>query len=160
MDYRQKGWMVTFSKLYSYVFLIAISSCILLYLAGIWFSITEGNSFDSIVAATFSYLLMIVIMAIFAVYYLWKFPDILISDKGIDFKVFFYTIHTDCKSIVQMQNRNNMLLIFLGSKGLLLNRLYGLFDAKVWNQPVVLFVSNEEMVNQLEEDIRAHMQTA
>ena len=160
MNYKQPGWRVTVSKLFSCLLIIAISSCLLLYTAGMWFSITEANSFDSIVEATFFYLLIIVMMAIFAVYYHWRFPDILISDKGLGLKVFFYTMHIEWKNIMQMQKRNNQLLIFLEGKGLLLNRLYGLFDAKVWGRPVVLFSSSEEMVNQLQEDIKAHMQTA
>jgi hypothetical protein len=157
MHYRQIGWKATSSKILGYSFIIGISSCLLLYGAGMWFSITEGDSFDSIVAATFFYLLMLMIMAIFAVYYLWKFPDILISEEGIDIKVFFYTKHIRWENIMQMQKRNNRLLIFLVDKGLPLNRLYGLFDAKLWDQPIVLFVSSEKMVNLLEEDIKTHL---
>ena len=160
MNYKQKGWRVTVSKLFSCLFIIAISSGLLLYTAGMWFSVAEANSFDSIVAATFFYLLIIVMMALFAVYYLWRFPAILISDKGLGLKVFFYTMPIEWKNIMQMQKRNNQLLIFLEGQGLLLNRLYGLFDAKIWGRPVVLFSSSEEMVNQLQEDIKAHTQTA
>ena len=160
MNYKQKGWRVTVSKLFSCLFIIAISSGLLLYTAGMWFSVAEANSFDSIVAATFFYLLIIVMMALFAVYYLWRFPDILISDKGLDLKVFFYTMHIEEKNIMQVQKRNSQQLIFLEGKGLFLNRHYGLFDAKAWNRPVVLFASSEEMVNQLQEDIKAHTQTA
>ena len=92
----------------------------------------------------------------FAIYSLWKYPDISTSEKGIDLKVFFYTMHIEWKRIRRIDKRKNKFLIFLGNKRLLLNRLYGSFDAKVWDQPVVLFVSNEEMVKQLEEDIKAH----
>jgi hypothetical protein len=160
MHYRQKTWKVVLSRIFSYISLIFISSYILLYLAGIWLSITEGNNSISILAATFDYLLVMVGMSAFGIYYLWKFPDILTSDKGINLRVLFYTMHIEWKNIVRIEKRNNRLLIFLGNKGLLLNRLYGLFDAKVWDQPVVLFVSNEEMISRLEEDIKAHLQAA
>src|SRR5512138_1086560 len=96
-------------------------------------------------------------MTIIAVYNFWKFPNILTSDAGIDLKVLFYTLYIDWQSIVQTQKKNNRLLIFLGSRGLVLNRLYGLFDAKVWDQPVLLFESTEEIVTRLEDDIKAHM---
>ena len=160
MHYRQKTWKVVLSRIFSYVFLISISSCLLLYLAGIWFSITEGNSSGSILSATFDYLIIMSGMAVFGIYHLWKFPDIFTSDHGIDLRVLFYTMHIEWKNIVQVQKRNKRLLIFLGNKGLPLNRLYGLFDAKVWDRPVVLFISNEEVVNQLEEDIKAHLSGA
>ena len=88
---------------------------------------------------------------------LWMFPDISTLDNGIEIKVFFFTIHIEWKNIIRMEKRKNRLLIFLRTKGLLLNRLYGLFDAKVWDQPVVLFVSNVEMVDTLEEDIKTHL---
>ena len=103
---------------------------------------------------------MIAGMAVFAVFVLWKFPDISTSDKGIDLKVFFYSMHVEWKNIVRTEKRKTGLFIFLRCKGLLLNRLYGLFDAKVWDQPVVLFVSDEELVNRLEGDIKEHLHTA
>lgn len=71
MKYRQMGWRVTFARLLSYFFLLASFFSLLLYGIGMWFSITEGNSFDSIIAATFFYLLMISSMAIFVMYHLW-----------------------------------------------------------------------------------------
>ena len=157
MHYRQKGWSVTFSKLFSLFFIIASSSCLLLYIVGVSFSISERESFISIVTATFYYLLMIAGMAVFAVCALWMFPDISTLDNGIEIKVFFFTIHIEWKNIIRMEKRKNRLLIFLRAKGLLLNRLYGLFNAKVWDQPVVLFVSNVEMVDTLEEDIKTHL---
>jgi hypothetical protein len=157
MHYAQSGFRVTVARILASVFIGGISLCLLLYGVGIWFSMTEGNTMDSLVAATFFYLLFVVAMAIMAVYHFWKFPNILTSDSGIDLKVLFYTRHIDWQSIVQLQKRNNRLLIFLGGGGLLLNRLYGLFNAKVWDQPVLLFDSTEEMVERLEEDIRVHM---
>gem|GEM_PF-4681928 len=157
MNYKQMGWKVAIARMASYIFLIAISSCLFVSLADIYFVITERNSFTLLVAAVFYYLLFMVGMAIFAVYNLWRFPKILTSDKGIDLKVFFYTMHIDWKDVVRVEKRNNRLLIFLGRKGLLLNRLYGSFHARVWDQPVVLFDSSEEMVNRLEEDIKAHL---
>ena len=120
-------------------------------------SIAEREGFISIVTATFYYLLMIAGMAVFAVFALWIFPDISTSDNGIELKVFFFTMRIEWKNIIRMEKRKNRLLIFLRTKGLLLDRLYGLFDAKVWDQPVVLFASNVEMVNTLEEDIKAHL---
>lgn len=75
----------------------------------------------------------------------------------MELKAFFYKIQIDWKSIVELQKRDQRLLIFLRRSGLLLNRLYGLFDAKAWDQPVVLFISNEGMTDQLEEEIRAHL---
>ena len=154
MYYVQQSWKATISRMLAYIFILGLSSCLLLYGAGMWLSITQGTSFNSIIAATFDYLIVMVGIAVFAAYNLWKFPNILISDKGIDLKVFFYTMHIDWKSIVRTQKRSNRLLIFVGSKGLFLNRLYGMFDAKVWDQPVVVFDSSEEMVNRLEEDIK------
>jgi hypothetical protein len=122
-----------------------------------WFSITQGSTIESLVTPTFYYLLFIASMSIFAVYNFWKFPNILTSEAGIDLKVFFYTLHVDWQNIVRTQKKNNRLLIFLGSSGLLLNRLYGLFDTKVWDQPVLLFDGTEEMINRLEEDIKSHI---
>jgi hypothetical protein len=66
-------------------------------------------------------------------------------------------MHIDWKRIVRIHRKNEQLLIFIESKGLLLNRLYGLFDAKAWDKPVILFSSSEDMVNRLEEDIKAHL---
>jgi uncharacterized membrane protein YobD (UPF0266 family) len=157
MRYVQSGFRVTITRFFGSICIAGISACLLLYGVGIWFSITEGNTMDSLVASTFFYLLFIAGMTIFAVYNFWKFPDIVTSDAGIDLKVFFYTLHIDWQSIVRMQKKNNGLLIFLRSSGLLLNRLYGMFDAKVWDQPVLLFDSTEEMVKQLEEEIKSHM---
>jgi len=157
MNYVQSGFRVTITRIFASMFVAGISSCLLLYGVGIWFSITEGNMMESLVTATFFYLLFIASMSIFAVYNFWRFPNILTSDTGIDLKLFFYTLHLDWQSIVRVQKRNNRLLIFLRSSGLLLNRLYGLFDAKVWDQPVFLFDSTEEMVKRLEEDIKSHM---
>jgi len=158
--YKQTGRTVNFSKLFGYIFIIAISSCLLFYVVGIWFSIAGQETSISIVASTFYYLVMIAGMAVFAVFVLWKFPDISTSDKGIDLKVFFYSMHVEWKNIVRTEKRKTGLFIFLRCKGLLLNRLYGLFDAKVWDQPVVLFVSDEELVNRLEGDIKEHLHTA
>jgi hypothetical protein len=105
MYYLQKGWNVTISKVLSYIFIAGISSCLLLYGAGIWFSITDGNTFASIVAATFFYLFFIVGMAIFAMYNLWRFPTILTFDKGMDLRAFFFRTHIDWKQIVRVEKR-------------------------------------------------------
>jgi hypothetical protein len=96
-------------------------------------------------------------MGTIAVYNFWKFPNIVTTDSGLELKTFFFTRHIDWQSIVRTQKKNNKLLIFLGSSGLLLNRLYGMFDAGVWNQPVLIFESTDEVVKQLEEDIKTHM---
>jgi hypothetical protein len=157
MRYVQSGFRVTITRIFASSFIGGISLCLLLYGVGVWFSLTEGITMEALIAATFDYLLFIAGMTIIAVYNFWKFPNILTSDAGIDLKVLFYTLHVDWQSIVRMQKNNNRLLIFLGRRGLLLNRLYGMFDAKVWDQPVLLFDSTEEMVKRLEEDIKSHI---
>jgi|WetSurMetagenome_2_1015567.scaffolds.fasta_scaffold360621_1 hypothetical protein len=157
MRYVQSSFRVTIAKFLASVFIGGILLCLPLYGVGTWFSITEGNTMETFIAATFFYLLSITGMAIIAVYQLWKFPNILTYDTGIELKALFYTRHIDWQSIVRMQKKSNMLIIFLGGGGLLLNRLYGLFNAKVWDQPVLLFDSTEEMVIRLEEDIKAHL---
>jgi hypothetical protein len=157
MRYVQSGFIVTITKIFGSISIGAISSCLLLYGVGMWFSITEGSTLESLVAPTCIYFFFIVGMTIFAVYNFWKFPNILTSDAGIDLKVLFYARHVDWQNIVRVQKKDNRLLIFLRSNGLLLNRLYGMLDAKVWDQAVLLFYSTEEMVKRLEEEIMAHM---
>src|SRR5688572_3345755 len=74
MYYTQNGWNVTIARMLGYIFMLGISSCLLLYGVGMWFSLADGSSFASLLAPTFFYLLFVVGMAIFAVYNLWKFP--------------------------------------------------------------------------------------
>ena len=157
MRYVQSGSRVTRTKIIASIFIGGISFCLLLYGAGIWFSITDGNTIESLVVATFFYLLFISGMSTIAVYNFWKFPNIVTSDSGLELKTFFFTRHIAWQSVVRTQKKYNKLLIFLGSSGHLLNRLYGMFDAGVWDQPALLFESTDEIVNRLEEDIKAHM---
>jgi len=120
-----------------------------------WVLLSEKNDFNVIAMAILFYAALIFGMAVFAAYNLWKYPTFSTSGQGIELKTFFYTLKIEWKNIIQMQRINNRLIIFLQRKGLFFNRLYGLFDAKAWDQPIVLFDSDDEVIKQLENEIRA-----
>jgi hypothetical protein len=159
MRYRQEGWKVKVSRLFGYMSLVFISMCLLIYATGLLFSIRDEIDLTTILAATFFYLITVVGIIAILMYNFWKFPDIDVSENGINLRVFFYTKHINWKNIKSVSKSKNELHIFLTNKGLLLNRLYGLFDARVWDQPVVIFVSNEDKVNSLEEKISMRITT-
>jgi hypothetical protein len=160
MYYVQKGWKVTISRWIASMFILGISLCLLLYGIGLWFSISNRNEPVTLITATFFYALFIAGMLILVTYHLRRFPNILTSEKGLELKTFFYTMHISWKDIVKLQRANNMLIIFLGDNGYFFNRLYGLFDAKVWDQPVTLYVSDEDMIQSLEHEIKIHWEGA
>lgn len=157
MLYRQEGWKVNISRFFGYISLLFISTCLLIYVTGLLLSIRDKNDLITILGASFFYLITVGGIAVFLIYNFWRFPDIRVTDHGINLTVFFYTKHIDWKNIKNVRKGKNELRIFLINKGLLLNRLYGLLDAKVWDQPVIIFVSNEDKVNSLDEELRMHI---
>jgi len=157
MLYKQEGWKVNVSRFLGYISLVFISTCLLIYVTGLLISIRDKNDLITILGASFFYLITISGIVAFLMYNIWKFPDIKVSDKGISLKVLFFSRLIDWKNIRSISKRKNELFIFLVANGFLLNRLYGLFDAKVWDQPVIIFVSNEDKVNSLEDEIKLHV---
>lgn len=157
MLYKQEGWKVSVSRLAGFLGAIVISLCLLLYLIGSFLTINDENGLTTILSATFFYLIIGGGIAVFLMYHVWKYPDIRVVDNGIKLTILSYTMYIDWKNIKDIRRSKNELFIFLGTKGLLFNRLYGLFNAKTWDRPVVIFISNEDKVKSLEKDLNVHI---
>jgi lipid-A-disaccharide synthase-like uncharacterized protein len=157
MLYKQEGWKVSVSRLAGYLGAIVISLCLLLYMIGSFLTINDENGLTTILSATFFYLIIVGGIVVFLIYHVWKYPDIRVVDNGIKLTILSYTMHIDWKNIKDIRRSKNELFIFLGTKGLLFNRLYGLLNAKTWDQPVVIFISNENKVKSLEKDLNVHI---
>lgn len=157
MQYKSTGWKVTVARMLGFASLIPALLCMLVYLLGILLTVLNQDDFKSILSATFFYLVMIGGLAISSITNFWRYPNIRVGEKGLELAFGFYTKHIDWKSIKSLRRGENELFILLNGRGMLLNRLYGWFDAKLWDEPVVVFKSEEDTVNSLEEEIKKYI---
>lgn len=156
MLFKPNGWKVRVFRILGYASLFPASMCMLLYLVGLLSSVQSQNGLDVVLGATLFYLLMIGGMLVVSVASFWRYPSIRVGENGLDLVVGFYTKHLGWEIIKNVRKESNELFIFLKSKGLILNRMYGLWDAKVWDEPVVVFRSEEDIVKGLEEEINKY----
>jgi len=129
-------------------------------MVNMWTLLSEKSNFNTIAMAILFYVALIIGMAVFAIYNLWKFPAISTSEQGVELQMFFCRVQIEWKNIIQTHRKNNRLIIYLKRKGLFLNRLYGLFDVKVWDQPVILLDLDHDVIERLENEIKAHVKAS
>ena len=117
----------------------------------------EKDALDTILIATFFYIVTIGGVLVIGMFNFWKYPDIMLMEGGIKLITFFSTKYIGWENIEGVQKRGNKLFIMLKGGGYFLNRLYGVFDAKVWDQPTVMFISDKDIVHTLEKEITNHL---
>ena len=157
MSFKQTGRKVSRAKSLGALFASFILICLLLYLTGLILSIRDGDNLNALVFPTVMYILVICTLTIAATFNIWMFPDIELGVDGIVLNALFYKRKIAWSEIEGISRNRQEIYIILSRNGLLLNRFYGLLYAKVWDKPIVIFTSDKDILNKLENDLNSSL---
>jgi len=152
--YKQNGFGVTTSKITGYFLLCFVFPVPVIIFINIISVLKQDTTWQESIA-------FIIIATIFmfgwlfiASFYLWLYPAITLTKDGLKLSSFLLSRTIEWKhvdSIVRMGDRQTIILI--NKKGWFIQRLHGLFRAKQWDRPVVMYLASQKKQDLFENEI-------
>ena len=156
--YKQNGLDVITSKITGGFLLCFLFPMPVIIVINIISAIRQDTTWEESIAFIIVATIFMLGLLFLASFYLWMYPAITLARDGLKLSSFFLSLiieweHVD--SVVRMGDRQTIILI--NKKGMFIQRHHGLFRARQWDKPVVIYSASQKNQDLFENEISKHL---